>query len=163
MLATICGAAFFERTFWLTKRRFSLAEGWSWHARLPRSRPQHPSCGSQETNVLNTAHLLCDVMRSHRRCGNLDRKCWQFKSIYGVLWGDIRHLIVMLVGCSFSGYGLLMYYNPWSKLMQEIQFLEFMGGSNVLQAFPNYLICLRFIRISTLPLSSAKPTQYGVY
>jgi len=30
--------------------------------------------------------------------------------------------------------------------MQEIQLLEFMGGSNVLQAFPNYLICLRFIR-----------------
>jgi len=47
--------------------------------------------------------------------------------------------------------------------MQEIQFLEFMGGSNVLQAFPNYLICLRFIRISRLPLSSAKPTQYGVH
>ena len=34
--------------------------------------------------------------------------------------------------------------------MQEIQFLEFMGGSNLLQAFPNYLICLRFIRISTV-------------
>ena len=32
--------------------------------------------------------------------------------------------------------------------MQEIEFLEFMGGSNVPQAFPNYLICLRFIRIS---------------
>ena len=25
-----------------------------------------------------------------------------------------------------------------------------MGGSNVPQAFPNYLICLRFIRISTV-------------
>jgi len=25
-----------------------------------------------------------------------------------------------------------------------------MGGSNVLQAFPNYLICLRFIRITTV-------------
>jgi len=25
-----------------------------------------------------------------------------------------------------------------------------MGGSNVLQAFPSYLICLRFIRISTV-------------
>jgi len=34
--------------------------------------------------------------------------------------------------------------------MQEIQFLEFMGGSNILQAFPNYLIGLRFIRISTV-------------
>ena len=34
--------------------------------------------------------------------------------------------------------------------MQEIQFLEFMGGSNLPQAFPNYLICLRFIRISTV-------------
>jgi len=34
--------------------------------------------------------------------------------------------------------------------MQEIQFLEFMGGSNVQQAFPNYLVCLCFIRISTV-------------
>ena len=32
--------------------------------------------------------------------------------------------------------------------MQEIQFLEFMGGSNIPQALPNYLICLCFIRIS---------------
>jgi len=37
-----------------------------------------------------------------------------------------------------------------SNLTQEIQFLEFMGGSNVPQAFPNYLICLRFIRICTV-------------
>jgi len=51
MLATICGAAFFERTLWLTKRRFSFVGGWSWHARLPRSRPQHPSCGSQEQAI----------------------------------------------------------------------------------------------------------------
>jgi len=28
--------------------------------------------------------------------------------------------------------------------------MEFMGGSNVAQAFPNYLICFRFIRISTV-------------
>jgi len=58
MLATICGAAFFEKTFWLTKQHFSLVGGWFWHARLPRSRPQHPSSGSKETNVLNTVHLL---------------------------------------------------------------------------------------------------------
>jgi len=37
--------------------------------------------------------------------------------------------------------------------MQEIQFLEFMGGSNLRQAFPTYLICLRFIRISTALIS----------
>jgi len=57
----ICVAAFFERTFWLTKRCFSLAGGWSWHAHLPRISPGasvHPSCVSQETNVLNTVHLL---------------------------------------------------------------------------------------------------------
>ena len=114
MLATICGAAFFERTFWLTKRRFSLVRGWSWHARLPRSRPQHPSCGSQEKNVLNTAHLLMWSWRHaqpNTRRGNLDRKRWQFKSMYGVLYGDIRHLIVTLVGCTFSGYGL----QYWSR------------------------------------------------
>jgi len=34
--------------------------------------------------------------------------------------------------------------------MQEIQFLKFMGGSNLPQAFQNYLIWLRFIRISTV-------------
>jgi len=34
--------------------------------------------------------------------------------------------------------------------MQEIQFLEFIGGSNSLQASPNYLICMHFIRISTV-------------
>ena len=35
-------------------------------------------------------------------------------------------------------------------LTQEIQFLEFIGGSNFPQAFPNYLICMRFIRINTV-------------
>jgi len=41
--------------------------------------------------------------------------------------------------------------NLLQHMTQEIQFLVFMGGSNVLQAFPNYLICLRFsfIRICT--------------
>jgi len=34
--------------------------------------------------------------------------------------------------------------------MQEIQFLEFMGGSNIPQASPNYLIYMRFNRISTV-------------
>jgi len=33
--------------------------------------------------------------------------------------------------------------------MQEIQFLEFMNG-DLLQAFPNYLICMHFIRINTV-------------
>jgi len=50
MLAAICVAAFFERTFWLTKRRFSLAGGWS---------------------GLGTRLILCtylfDVIRSHIR------------------------------------------------------------------------------------------------
>ena len=32
----------------------------------------------------------------------------------------------------------------------EIQFLEFMGGSNSTHAHSNYLICMRFIRISTV-------------
>ena len=38
-----------------------------------------------------------------------------------------------------------------------------MGGSNLLQAFPNYLICMHFIRISTVPTKrsphSALPTK----
>ena len=47
-------------------------------------------------------------------------------------------------------FHLWIYYNASSNWTQEIQFLEFIGGSNVLQAFPNYFICLRFIRISTV-------------
>ena len=51
-------------------------------------------------------------------------------------------------------FHLWIYYNAWSNLTQEIQFLEFIGGSNIPQAFPNYLICLHFIRISTVyPIS----------
>jgi len=34
--------------------------------------------------------------------------------------------------------------------MQEIQFLEFMDESNLTQVSPNYLICMHFIRISTV-------------
>jgi len=34
--------------------------------------------------------------------------------------------------------------------VQEIQFLEFMGGCNLPQASPNCLICMCFIRISTV-------------
>ena len=36
--------------------------------------------------------------------------------------------------------------------MREIQFLEFMGGYNVPQAFSNHLIFLCFIRISMVAL-----------
>ena len=75
-----------KRTFWLTKKRFSLVGGWSWHACLPRSRPQHPPSGSKETNVLNTAHLLMwRHTQPYMYAAAIDRKCWQFKSIYGVL------------------------------------------------------------------------------
>ena len=38
----------------------------------------------------------------------------------------------------------------WSNLTQEIQFLEFVGGSNSTHSYSNYLICMRFIRISTV-------------
>jgi len=44
--------------------------------------------------------------------------------------------------------------------MQEIQFLEFMGGSNLPQAFPNYLIFLRFIRISMVFKISRRWSQF---
>jgi len=42
------------------------------------------------------------------------------------------------------------YYNARCHLTQEIQFLEFMGGSNLPQTLPNYLICVYFIRINTV-------------
>ena len=34
--------------------------------------------------------------------------------------------------------------------MQEIQFLDFMGGSNLMHAHSNYLICMCFITIHTI-------------
>ena len=34
--------------------------------------------------------------------------------------------------------------------MQEIQFLEFLGGSNLPQTSPDYLICMCFISINTV-------------
>ena len=40
--------------------------------------------------------------------------------------------------------------NAWSNLTQEIQFLEFMGGSNLTHAHSNYLICMCFIRKNTV-------------
>ena len=43
-----------------------------------------------------------------------------------------------------------IYYNACSNLTQEIQLLEYMGGSNLPQASPNYLICMCFIRICML-------------
>ena len=42
--------------------------------------------------------------------------------------------------------------------MQEIQFLEFMGGFNFSHAHSNYLICMHFVRINTvLRLKLLKP------
>ena len=35
--------------------------------------------------------------------------------------------------------------NTWSNLMQAIQFLRFLGGSNWMPAHSNYLICMCFI------------------
>jgi len=46
------------------------------------------------------------------------------------------------------------FWSLYGTLKQEIQFLEFIGGSNLLQAFPNYLICLHSIRISTVAQST---------
>ena len=110
MLATICGAAF-KRVFCLTKWCFSLAGEWSWHARLPRSQVQHPSCGSQETKVLNTAHLL---MWCHAQpyaaaiytanTGN-SNPYMEFCKVIFDSW-------VTLLGCFFSGYGLLVASFP---------------------------------------------------
>ena len=34
--------------------------------------------------------------------------------------------------------------------MQEIQFLQFTGGSNLMHAHSNYLICMCFIRVNTV-------------
>jgi len=39
-------------------------------------------------------------------------------------------------------------FSDYHIYSNKIQFLEFMGGSNVPQAFPKYLICLHFIALS---------------
>ena len=46
-----------------------------------------------------------------------------------------------------------IHCSTWSNLTQEIQFLEFMGGSNSVHAHSNYLICMRFIQINTVFLT----------
>ena len=110
-----------ERSGWPSSA-LALVGGWSWHARLPRSRPQHPLSGSQETNVLNTAHLLMwRHTQPYMYAAAIDRKRWQFKSIYGVLYGDNRHLIVTLVGRSFSGYRLLVKQKAWCAHTPKMQ------------------------------------------
>jgi len=50
---------------------------------------------------------------------------------YPFLWHHIRTVFIE---------NFLFILNYVATLTQEIQFLEFMGGSNVPQAFPNYLI-----------------------
>ena len=40
----------------------------------------------------------------------------------------------------------------WGGRGEEIQFIEFMGGYIVPQAFQNYFMCWRFIRISTITI-----------
>jgi len=44
------------------------------------------------------------------------------------------------------------YYKAWSNLRQEIQFLKFMGTSNLQQATPDYLIiCMHLWYICYTP------------
>jgi len=49
--------------------------------------------------------------------------------------------------------------------MQEIQFLEFVSGSNLLQASPNYLICMNLIRSTVWRVSRCTdgPVSTKVY
>jgi len=44
--------------------------------------------------------------------------------------------------------------------MKATQFMEFMGGSNLPQAFPNYLIALHFIRINTVCMNCLQYINY---
>ena len=50
--------------------------------------------------------------------------------------------------------------SAWSNLMQKIQFLEFMGGSNSTHTHSNYLICMHFIWINTVHSSHACTCEY---
>ena len=44
-----------------------------------------------------------------------------------------------------KNFRVWIHCSTWSNLMQEIQFLEFRGGSNSTHAHSNYLICMRLI------------------
>ena len=56
-------------------------------------------------------------------------------------------------------FPLWIHCNTWSNLTQEIQFLEFMGGSNLTYAHSNYLICMHFIQINTV---SSNNSQHSI-
>ena len=127
MLAAIPVVAFFKRTFWLTKRRFSLAGGWSGHARLPRISPAasvHPSCVSQETNVLNTAHLLM----------------WHHLQSYTYMLQQFRrqtlaiqiHITIEICKVIFDTYASWTLLRLWVPAITDNPFTSFIAGALVL-------------------------------
>ena len=46
-----------------------------------------------------------------------------------------------------KNFRVWIYCSAWSNLTQEIQFLEFIGGSNSTHAHLNYLICMCFTTV----------------
>ena len=48
-----------------------------------------------------------------------------------------------------------IHCSAWSNLMQEVQFLEFMGGSNLMHAHSNYLICIWINMVTMEQLNSS--------
>ena len=63
-----------------------------------------------------------------------------------------QELLAFLFGP--KNFRVWIHCSAWSNLMQEIQFLEFMGRSNSTHARWNYLICMRFIRINWLVIAN---------
>ena len=54
-----------------------------------------------------------------------------------------------------------IHCSPWSNLTQEIQFLEFTGGSNSTHAHSNYLICMHFIINTACTILSSSALVLG--
>ena len=72
--------------------------------------------------LLSTMNLISGELKARNSCISVWTKIFTFESIA----------------------------TQWFNLTQEIQFLEFMGGSNLTHAHSNDLICMCFIRINTV-------------
>ena len=59
-------------------------------------------------------------------------------------------------------FWIWIYCNAWSNLTEEIQFLEFMGRSNLTYAHSNYLLCMHFIRKNTVQTNCLSILKYTV-
>ena len=102
------------------------------------------TCNVVTLNKSDASELITHLHRSYKKHAQfLTKNYVTVKCIHThanvVQQINLCHAIIAICNISYR-----ITHNAWS----EIQFWEFMGGSNVTQASPNYLICMRFIRIN---------------